>query len=174
MTTSAKPSGQPALDGRTAQHATFSIERLFEAAPRQVFAAWSTAEAKARWFVGPPEQWREMLREFDFTVGGRERLVGRFSGGTVSAFDCRYQDIVPDRRIVYVYDMHLDDRRISVSLSTVELSLEDGRTRMICTEQAVFLDGYDDAGSRERGTRAHFERLAAELRRAPFPEGASS
>lgn len=170
----AKHPGQSLLAQRTAQHATFRIERMFEASPRQVFAAWAAPDAKARWFVGPPEQWREMLREFDFTVGGRERLVGRFSGGTVSAFDCRYQDIVPDRRIVYVYDMQVDDRRISVSLSTVELSPEDGKTPMVYTEQAVFLDGYDDAGSRERGTRAHFERLAAELRRAPFPEGASS
>ena len=37
------------------------------------------------------------------------------------AYDARYQDIVPNERIIYSYDMHLDDKRISVSLATVEL-----------------------------------------------------
>jgi len=31
------------------------------------------------------------------------------------------------------------------------------------TEQAVFLDGYDDAGSRKAGTEALFENLGAML-----------
>jgi uncharacterized protein YndB with AHSA1/START domain len=35
----------------------------------------------------------------------------------VSSFDALYQDTVPAARIVYTYDMHLDDRRISVSLA---------------------------------------------------------
>jgi hypothetical protein len=35
--------------------------------------------------------------------------------------------------------------------------------RLIYTEQGVFLDGYDDAGSRERGTRDLFDKLAAAL-----------
>ncbi|HEV2682294.1 MAG TPA: SRPBCC domain-containing protein [Rhodanobacter sp.] len=48
----------------------------------------------------------------------------------MSAFDCRYWDIVPNQRIVYSYDMHLDDRRISVSLSTLELGPEGRGTRM--------------------------------------------
>jgi uncharacterized protein YndB with AHSA1/START domain len=39
--------------GRSIQHATFAIERTFEATPAQVFAAWADPAAKARWFVGP-------------------------------------------------------------------------------------------------------------------------
>ncbi len=31
------------------------------------------------------------------------------------------QDIVPDERIIFTYDMRLDETRISVSLATVEL-----------------------------------------------------
>jgi hypothetical protein len=34
------------------------------------------------------------------------------------------------------------------------------RTRMTVTEQGAFLDGYDDAGSRERGTGALMDQLA--------------
>ena len=77
----------------------------------------------------------------------------------VSDFEARYHDIVPNQRIVYSYGMHIDDARISVSLSTVEFKTADAGTRMLYTEQAVFLDGYDDAGSRERGARALFDKL---------------
>ena len=35
---------------RSVTHATFVIERTYDASPARVFAAWSEAEAKARWF----------------------------------------------------------------------------------------------------------------------------
>jgi hypothetical protein len=59
--------------------------------------------------------------------------------------------------------MHLDDRRISVSLATIELAPSARGTSFKLTEQGVFLDGYDDAGSRERGTLELMDRLAASL-----------
>lgn len=72
---------------RTARHATFVVERLLDAPPARVFSAWADPRAKARWFGGPPGQWAEVVREHEFRVGGRERVVGRFAGtGTVSAF----------------------------------------------------------------------------------------
>ena len=72
---------------------------------------------------------------------------------------------MPDQRIIYAYDMHLDDKRISVSLATVELKpVGSSGTRLVFTEQAVFLDGYDDAESRERGTRGLLDKLEMALR----------
>jgi len=132
-----------------------------------VFKAWADPAAKARWFAGPPDKWKETLREFDFRVGGHERLSGVWPGGKVSAFEGLYHDIVADQRIVYSYGMHIDDVRISVSLATVEFKPEGADTRLIFTEQAAFLDGYDDAGSREQGTGALLDKLGAELQRAP-------
>jgi uncharacterized protein YndB with AHSA1/START domain len=99
---------------RSTQHATFVIERAYLASPARVFAAWATADAKARWFSGPADRWTCKQRELDFRVGGRELLVGSFAGGTVSTFESRFQDIVPNQRIVYSYDMRIDDQRISV------------------------------------------------------------
>jgi uncharacterized protein YndB with AHSA1/START domain len=151
-------SEMPAARSASAQHATFVIERNFAASPAQVFAAWASEQAKARWFAGS-EAWKEDSRSFDFRVGGREHLRGTWRDGHVSDFEARYHDIVPNQRIVYSYGMHIDDARISVSLSTVEFKAADTGTRMLYTEQAVFLDGYDDAGSRERGTRALFDKL---------------
>lgn len=159
-----KTSGLSAASERSAQHATFVIERHFEATPAQVFAAWATADGKARWFGGSAGKWQELERSFDFRVGGREHLRGAWDNGTVSDFDAHYQDIVPDVRIVYTYDMHLNDKRISVSLSTVELHPVGQATQLKYTEQGVFLDGYDDADSRERGTRELLDKLEGSLR----------
>jgi uncharacterized protein YndB with AHSA1/START domain len=159
------PSSSTAVE-RSAQHATFVIERGYDFPPAKVFAAWASNEAKSRWFAGTANEWTVKVRELDFRVGGRERLVGTWKNGTVSDFDSVYQDIVPGERIVYSYAMHIDDKKISVSLATVEFRPAGKGTRLALTEQGAFLDGYDDAGSRERGTRALMDNLDAALKRA--------
>jgi len=155
-------------NAQASQHGSFTLERVYDATPARVFAAWASAEAKARWFAGPDE-WAEAGREFDFRVGGREYVKGRWKSGTTSTFDARYFDIVPDRRIVYAYDMYVDEAKISVSLATVEIAPQGGGTRLRFTEQAVFLDGYDDAGSRERGTAALLDNFGRALAQASAP-----
>ena len=100
----------------------------------------------------------------DFRVGGRERVKGGFAGGVTTTFDAVYHDIVPRERIIYTYEMRLDDRKISVSLATVQIKPEGQRpTGLTVDEQGAFLDGYDDAGSRERGTRDLLEKIGASL-----------
>jgi uncharacterized protein YndB with AHSA1/START domain len=149
---------------RSVTHATFVIERNYAATPARVFAAWSSRAAKASWFQGPDE-WGRSDHDLDFRVGGRERVSGGPKGGPIHVFEARYQDIVPDARIISSYDMHLDDKRISVSLATVEFKPAGAGTRLIYTEQGAFLDGYDDAGSREHGTRGLLDKLDAALKR---------
>lgn len=61
--------------------------------------------------------------------------------------------------MVYSYVMHL-----SVSLATMELRGEVGKTTLKVTEQGAFLDGYDDAGSREHGAGLLLDALGASLR----------
>src|SRR5262245_52520322 len=133
---------------QSATHGSFSIERVYDAAPARVFGAWADPAAKARWFAGPAE-WTMLERFIDFRVGGKERLSGRKGSGIVSTFDAVYHDIMPDQRIIYCYDMRLDDVHISVSLATIILAPAGAGTRLTFAEQAVFLDGYDDSGSRE-------------------------
>jgi uncharacterized protein YndB with AHSA1/START domain len=151
------------MSARSTHHMTFVIERTYKQPPARVFAAWSQAEAKARWFAGPADKWTQLHREFDFRVGGRERLSGKFANGRVSAFDCLYWDIVKDQRIIYSYDMHVDQKRISVSQATVEFMPAADGTLLIFTEQAVHLDGYPTPEDREAGTRGLLENLGAAL-----------
>jgi uncharacterized protein YndB with AHSA1/START domain len=145
-------------------HATFVIERVYEATPARVFAAWSKAEAKARWFACH-DDWRPLEYALDFRVGGRETNRVQPPGGLVHAYDARYYDIIPERRIVFAYEMHVGDARISVSLATVELETQGAGTRLTFTEQGAFLDGLSNAADREEGTRVGLENLAAELGR---------
>src|SRR4051794_40750511 len=100
---------------RSVTHGTFVIERTYDASPARVFAAWADPAAKSRWFAGPDE-WGTAEYELDFRVGGREINRGGPQGGPIYSFESHYQDIVPDQRIVYTYEMHTDTTRISVSL----------------------------------------------------------
>ena len=154
------------MTDRSAEHASFTIERTYDSSPAHVFQAWADPAAKAQWFIGPAD-WKATRRELDFRVGGRERLTGTFPGGRTSDYDACYWDIVAGRRIVFSYGMHVDAKRISVSLATVMLDPAGAGTRLTFTEQAVFLDGFVDGGGRERGTRAHLDRLETVLRSAP-------
>ncbi len=148
---------------RSTTHATFVIEREYKATPAKVFDAFANPKSKAKWWGGP-EGWVEQSPyQLDFRVGGKESVAGGPPGGTVHAYSATYWDIVENERIVTSYEMHLDKKRISVSLSTFELKPSGAGTRITYTEQGVFLDGYDDAGSRERGTQELFNNLQRHL-----------
>ncbi len=150
---------------RSASHGAFTVQRTYEASVERVWRALSDPQAKAKWFGGSAAEWSESERAMDFRQGGVERASGRWKSGVVSAFDAVYHDIVPLTRIVYSYVMHLDQVKISVSLATMELAAEaPGRTTLKVTEQGVFLDGYDDDGSRERGTAFLLEKIGETLR----------
>lgn len=149
---------------RRAEHGSFTIERHYDYAPTKVYAAWSHPDAKARWFSGPADLWTPLVREQDFRVGGREHVRGRFSDGKVSDFQASYHDIVPEQRIVYTYEMQVNDVRMSVSVATITFAADGKGTRLTLTEQGVFLDEFhDDGAGRETGTRGLLDRLEAAL-----------
>jgi uncharacterized protein YndB with AHSA1/START domain len=156
---------------RSVEHATFVIERTFDFPVARVFRSWADPATKAAWFVGPDDS-QTSDHELEFRVGGREHVSGEIPGAGSYAFDARYQDIVPEQRIVYSYDMHLDGRRISVSVATIEFLPAEAGTLLIVTEQGAFLDGLDNAAERDRGTRELLDQLDAALRRESTSDAA--
>jgi uncharacterized protein YndB with AHSA1/START domain len=156
--------GGAETDVRSVVHATFHLERTYEAPIARVWQALTDETAKQKWFGGSPGSWELLERHMDVRVGGRERLRGRWEGGVVSTFDAIYHDVIPNERLVYTYQMHLDDKKISVSLATIQLKGGSGNTTLKVTEQGAFLDGYDDAGSREHGTGHLLDALGASLK----------
>jgi uncharacterized protein YndB with AHSA1/START domain len=149
---------------RSAAHATFHLTRTYPHPVEKVWRALTVPEAKAKWFAGGTDSPLERLEShMDLRVGGTERLKGRWPGGAVSEFEAVYHDVIPNERLVYGYVLHLNDKKISVSLATMELRAEGPKTTLAVTEQGVFLDGYDDAGSREHGTGLLLDLLGASL-----------
>jgi uncharacterized protein YndB with AHSA1/START domain len=151
------------MSATSTQHDTFVIERRLPSSPARVFAAFADQKKKARWF-GCVEGWEVAEHTLDFRVGGREVWRGGPPGATPHRNDTYYHDIVPDQRIVWSYAMQLGGRRISVSLSTLELSPDGTGTHMRFTEQGVFLDGHDGTAERERGTKDLLDNLERALR----------
>jgi uncharacterized protein YndB with AHSA1/START domain len=155
--------GGSGTTSRSVVHATFHLERTYNAPASRVWRALTDPVAKAKWFGPKPDQWEVLERHMDVRVGGTERAKGRWESGMVSTFDAVYEDVIENQRLVYSYTMHLDDKKISVSLATLQLKAEGPRTTLMLTEQGAFLDGYDDAGSREEGTRHLLDALGASL-----------
>lgn len=139
------------MSQRNTTHATFVIERDLAHPPAKVFAAYADPKKKAKWFGGPPE-WNSE-HTMDFRVDGKETSSGGPPGGVIHKMSGEYWDIVENERIVMSYELHLGATRISVSLGTTEIKPNGAGSKLIYTEQGAYLDGYDDAGQREEGTR---------------------
>ena len=155
--------GGSGVEGRSVVHATFHLERGYDAPVERVWRALTDEAAKQKWFSGPPGRWELLERHMDVRPGGREQLKGRWEGGVVSTFDATYHDVIANERLIYSYEMHMGDKKISVSLATMQLKVKGKQTALMVTEQGAFLDGYDDAGSREQGTGLLLDALGASL-----------
>jgi uncharacterized protein YndB with AHSA1/START domain len=157
------------MEERTVTHGTFVIERSYAVAPERVFAAFADPVKKRRWFAEGEGSGLES-HEMDFRVGGTERTLRRMGPatpfpGVALTNDSYYEDIVPNRRVVYAYTMSLGDRRISASLATVELVRTEKGTNLIFTDQGAYFEGGDGAKMREGGWSKLLEGLAKELAR---------
>jgi uncharacterized protein YndB with AHSA1/START domain len=156
---------QTTTNESTVVHSTFSLERSYPQPPARVFAAWADEATKRRWFA-EGEGWEIETFTLDFRVGGRDTSRFRFQGGPPMGYDAVYLDIVPEQRIVNAYTMTAGEKRMSVSLATIELAPAGDGTRLVYTEQAAFFDGADYVEGREVGCRELLDKLGKELARS--------
>ncbi|HLI02531.1 MAG TPA: SRPBCC family protein [Acidimicrobiales bacterium] len=144
-------------------HDTFVIERTYPVAPARVFRALTDPEAKAQWFLAPAP-WKSSDYRLDCRVGGTEHAESREPNGRAHIYDATYHEVVPDRRVVFSYDMRLGSELVSVSLTTIEVAPVQGGTSLTFTEQGAFIGG-DPAGaaSRVEGTEYLLDNLGKAL-----------
>jgi len=142
-------------------HGSFTLRRTYPAAPARVFAAWAIPEQRQRWNVHG--SWQVAEQTFDFREGGEE--VKRFGppGEPVHVARTRYENIVPDRRIVMSATTRDRGKLTSVSLITVEIDPTGAGSRLVLTYQAVLLDGGDVLANREAGWTSILDKLGAAL-----------
>jgi uncharacterized protein YndB with AHSA1/START domain len=147
---------------RSQAHATFVLERTYPVPVQAVWHALSDQEARDQWFsAGPAFDADEKSHEF--RVGGHGSEEGQWHGGPRSRFHSTYTDIVDLKRIVFTYDMWVDGRHMSTSLTTIALEPDGGQTRLTYTEQGVHFDGLDSPEGREEGSGGLLDQLGSYL-----------
>lgn len=155
------------MEQQSVIHSTFVIERSFAANPERVFAAFADPAKKRRWFATGEHHDVEEY-ELDFRGGGKERSRFRFKEGSpLAGLTCSsettFEDIVPNRRVVFASTMAIQDKCISVSLGTAEFLPSETGTDLIFTFQGAFFEGSDGPAMREAGWRKLLDKLAAEF-----------
>lgn len=133
----------PANDQTAVIHSTFEIEREYPVPVKKVFHAFADEATKRRWFV-EGEGWAIEEYTADFRIGGREFSRFRFGDGPWLTNETLYQDIIPERRLVFTYKMMIGDQPLSVSLATIQLAPTGKGTLLTYTEQSTYLDGNPD------------------------------
>jgi uncharacterized protein YndB with AHSA1/START domain len=150
------------ISERSQIHATFVIERDLDAPVDRVWHALSDNDARDQWFGGGPT-FDIHAKSHAFRVGGRAVEEGQWHGGPRSRFESTYTDIVVQQRIVFTYDMWVDDQHLSTSLTTIAVEANGDSTSLTYTEQGVHFDGLDSAEGREQGTRGILDQLSTYL-----------
>lgn len=147
---------------RSQAHATFVIERTYPVPVAAVWQALSDNDARDQWFSAG-DAFAAEEKSHEFRVGGHGSETGQWHGGPRSRFRSTYTDIVDQQRIVFTYDMWVDDQHLSTSLTTIVLADEGAQTRLTYTEQGVHYDGLDSPEGREEGTRGLLDQLGSYL-----------
>jgi uncharacterized protein YndB with AHSA1/START domain len=146
-------------------HDTFVITREFPTTPEKLFQAHADPKIRAKWFRGP-DSWVETERSLDLRPGGTELLTGKFEDGTTTLYRAHFYDVVPNQRIVNSFEVVLSGECYSVSLTTAEFEPSEKGTKMVFTEQIVYLDcsnASEVTPGRIKGTDTHYSRLLALL-----------
>ena len=147
-------------------HDTFVIERSYPHSRERLYAALSDPDIKRRWYSA--ERSGVMLFEMDFQLGGIERqhyTLGDdtpFPGAAI-VNEGRFEDIVPEERIVLTSTTTFAGNRISTALITYELADTVDGTALTLTHQCAFYEGADGPVMRRGGWETLLDVLARTL-----------
>ncbi len=148
-------------------HDTFTIETAYPHLPTVVFAAFAQVDTKKRWYA-QGGAYETLAYDLDFTVDGRETLIGKMLpstpvAGAILKWTSAYGEIRTDSRIVFSQVVEMNGRRISCSLVTVEFLPADAGCLLRLTHQAAFFEGSDGPQMRKMGWTALLANLGTEL-----------
>lgn len=146
-------------------HASFVVERIYNARPARVFDAFVDADARRRWLI-ESDGWTVHAYDPPETLKPGAAEHSRFSppGGEVEITnDTVFLEIEDNALLVFAYSMTIGGAPLSSSLVTVEIEPEGTGARLTFTEQGAYRDG--NVAGREAGTRELLETLAREVAR---------
>jgi uncharacterized protein YndB with AHSA1/START domain len=135
------------------------IERVFDAPPRLVFKAWTSAEYQMHW-LGPKDFTVEFC-EIDFCVGGKYRARIRSPEGRDHTMYGVYREIAAPERLVFTFAWEEEGERGLETLVTIDF-IDQGNKTLMSFHQAPFQSLAERDGHNGGWTQC-FDRLAAYL-----------
>ena len=117
------------------------LRRTYAAPVAAVYAAWTDPEQMKHW-MGPSDDYASEVTS-DLRVGGRYRIVMRGEGVETHRVGGVFQEIVPDRKLVYTWAWESTPDR--VSRVTVEFLPHGQGTELLLTHER-----FTDRDARDR------------------------
>ena len=148
---------RPDLDDPT----ELCLRRRYPVAPEKVWRAWTDPQALIHWF-GPGEPDSVTVAEVDLRVGGQYHIVFHTPDGEDHDVSGVYQEIVPNRRLVFSWAWRSTPERVSrVTVELTPLPEPSEGCELVFTQDRFF-----DRAARlnhERGWRPTLDKLEAFL-----------
>ena len=132
---------------------TLRIERMVDAAPERVYAAWTDAGTIAKWFSPIPGV-DANVRRLDVRVGGRGHVTVKPPEGDEFGFFLHFLKLQPPREIVRKCTLTEDDA--DAPAVTIRFEPQGQRTRMTFVSPDIPEGVYNDAAG---GWNAFFDKL---------------
>jgi uncharacterized protein YndB with AHSA1/START domain len=133
------------------------IERVFDAPPERVFAAFTDPELIPQWWG--PRSTTTIVEEMDVRPGGTWRFIHRMEDGSETGFRGVYREVTPPERLVQTFEWEGMPGHVCVETTTFEDL--GGRTKVSSTTLFHLTeerDGMLESGM-EKGMNESFERL---------------
>lgn len=143
-------------------HDTIVMERIYNASPSRVFAAWESVDARLRWSVPYPTT-GAAYDQAEFRVGGLDIMRCGHKDDMRYRAHVRYLEILRDARIVMAESVAEDGIIRAVSLITIELLPVGKATKQTVTMQVSAFDGTGMIEGYNEGWGAALDNLAKEF-----------
>lgn len=91
-----------ATDTSPATETTLRLTRTLQAAPKEVFRAWTEREALKSWFSPSPD-FETTVHDLNVRPGGRYRVEMKSPEGEVHIVAGTYREVSPPRRLVHTW-----------------------------------------------------------------------
>ena len=140
--------------------AVLRLERLLDAPPERIFAAWTDPALLRRWWAAEPD-WTTPEATTDVRVGGRYRLSMQGTDGIVRTVVGEYLEVDPPRRLVYTWkwESHGDSSAPPGDVTVVEVDfVAEGSATRVVLEQRGF-DGEAERDKHDHGWRGCLDNL---------------
>ena len=150
--------------GDTIRHQTFFFERLSDAGPERVFAAFSDPDQRSGWSA-PSLSAAFVYDATDFREGGRDIFRCGSRADPQYTGIATYISIIPNERIVWSEVIDSGGEVLAASLITLLIGNQGAGTRIQMTVQVTSLCGDGMIRGTEAGTEASLNNLMSYLAR---------